>query len=49
MIIMSVNIHGLGGKAKNLSLCSLCDLSKLDILIIQESMGCFDSFVFDLE
>jgi hypothetical protein len=48
MIIFSINIHGLGGKAKKLSLRRLCDDSKY-IILIQETMGSFDSFLFDLD
>lgn len=48
MIILSTNIHGLGGKAKKLSLWNLCDNNKPDILLLQETMGPFDAFHNDL-
>jgi exonuclease III len=48
MKFSSVNIQGLGGRAKKLSLHLIVDINHPDILMIQESMGVCDSFIYEL-
>jgi hypothetical protein len=49
MIIMFVNIRGLGGKDKKMSLQGLMDVARLYIIMILETMGRFKTLIFDLE
>jgi hypothetical protein len=48
MKVLSVNMRGMGGggKAKRLALKQLVELEKLDILLIQETMGMGDWLIF---
>jgi hypothetical protein len=49
MIIACINIRGLGRKAKTLSLHNLYDSMKHNIILLQETMGIFQSFIFNLK
>ena len=40
MILISLNVRGVGGAPKFISLKSLLDLVKLDIFLVQETMVC---------
>jgi hypothetical protein len=48
MKFYSINIHGLEGRANKLSLRHMVELERLDVLMIQESMGGCDPLIFDL-
>ena len=48
MKILSINIHGLGGQAKNLALKRPVDLNQHDFLLIQETMEKGDPLVIKL-
>jgi len=49
MKIMSINMHNLYGRAKNISPRRFSKVYHLDIILIQEMMGRCDNFIPELE
>jgi exonuclease III len=46
MKILSANVRGLGGQSKQLSLKKLINLEKLEIIVLQETMGIDEPLIF---
>jgi hypothetical protein len=49
MKILSTNVKGLGGHAKQLSLKRLINLERLEIILLQETMGMGEPLIFYLK